>query len=57
VEASKQIGSDSDIGLYPSATHNFDDPGMRRRDVPANVAAAQNAIGLARDFMAKLLAK
>jgi dienelactone hydrolase len=56
VKASQQLGSDIDIRVYPGATHDFDDPGTKRRSVPANLAAAQDAIALAREFMAKLLA-
>jgi dienelactone hydrolase len=55
VKASQQSGSDIDIRVYPGATHDFDDPGTKRQSVPANVAAAKNAIGIAREFMAKLL--
>jgi carboxymethylenebutenolidase len=44
-----------DITLYPSATHDFDDPGRKRQSVPANAAARQDAIARALRFFAERL--
>jgi dienelactone hydrolase len=51
VEASKAIGGDIEISIYPGATHDFDDPGRLHQLVPANAAAARDAIARAIDFM------
>ncbi len=37
--ASKSAGGDIAITLFEGATHDFDDPGRERQDVPANVTA------------------
>src|SRR5258708_29480116 len=43
VEESRAQHGDILIKLYPGATHDFDDPGESRRDVPANAAAVRDA--------------
>ena len=55
VEASRLSGGTIDIALYPGATHDFDDPGARRQRVPANAAAADDAVRRALTFMAAML--
>jgi carboxymethylenebutenolidase len=52
VEKSRAHGGDIDITFYPGATHGFDDPGPRRQDLNANVAAKADALTRARDFFA-----
>jgi carboxymethylenebutenolidase len=32
------------VTLYPGATHDFDDPGERRQEVPGNAAAKADAM-------------
>jgi dienelactone hydrolase len=55
VNKSRERGGDIAITLYPGATHDFDDPGRRRRGVPANVAAADDALPRAKEFFASVL--
>jgi carboxymethylenebutenolidase len=43
VDASRALGQDIAVTLYPGATHGFDDPGRKRQDVPANAAAFADA--------------
>ncbi len=57
VDASRVAGGDIEIKLYPGATHDFDDPGRRRRGVDANVAAADDVIKRARAFMRMVLGR
>ena len=57
VDASQADGGDIAITIYPGATHDFDDPGKRRRSVDANVAAAADAIPRVRAFMHDLFAR
>jgi dienelactone hydrolase len=55
VDRSRARGGDIQITFYPGATHDFDDPGKDRRDVPANAAAAENATPRAVGFFASVL--
>ena len=57
VEAGRAGGSDIAITVYPGATHDFDDPGRKRQDVPANAAANAAASAAALRFMDILLAR
>ena len=50
VEKSRAHGGDIDIMFYPGATHGFDDPGARRQNLNANVAAKADALMRARAF-------
>jgi carboxymethylenebutenolidase len=43
------------IHFYDEATHDFDDPGPRRQQVPANAEARSDVIERARSFFAKKL--
>jgi len=54
VEASKTIGGDIEISIYPGATHDFDDPARPRQRVSANAAAARDAIARAIVFTQNL---
>ena len=40
--------------VYHSATHDFDDPGVRRQRVKENAEAAQDAFTRARNFIIQL---
>ena len=55
VDASRTKGGDIRITVYPGATHDFDDPGEKRQSVPANAAAAEDAIRRAGEFVAALV--
>ncbi len=55
IEKSRARGGDIQIALYPGATHDFDDPGRERREVPANVAASEDAMPRAIAFFASIL--
>ena len=55
VDRSRAGGGDIEITFYPGATHDFDDPGTERRDVPANVAATGDATPRAIAFFARIL--
>jgi dienelactone hydrolase len=55
VQAARVLGGDIDIRLYKEATHGFDDPSRKRRRVPANAAAAADAMAQARRFFAEAL--
>jgi dienelactone hydrolase len=55
VEASRAHRGDIAIKLYPGATHDFDDPGTRRQEVPANAAAMRDATANAIEFLAAIL--
>jgi dienelactone hydrolase len=50
VGKSRAHGGDIDIMLYPGATHGFDDPGLRRQNLNANVAAKADALTRAQAF-------
>jgi dienelactone hydrolase len=54
VEASRAEGGDIAITVYPGATHDFDDPGRKRQGVPANAAAAEDAILRATAFLGRV---
>jgi len=47
--------ADITVKIYPGATHDFDDPGPSRQDVPANVAAMRDAAAAAVAFVAAAL--
>ncbi|RAI41277.1 hypothetical protein CH338_03595 [Rhodoplanes elegans] len=55
VERSRAAGGDITLTLYPGATHDFDDPGRTRQNIPANAAARADAIATARNFFAEQL--
>jgi len=55
VQDSRHSGNDINITLYPDATHDFDDPGVKRQSVPANVAATTDATAKAASFMGQYL--
>jgi dienelactone hydrolase len=55
VDRSRARGGDIQITLYPGATHDFDDPGKNRQEVPANAAAAADAAPRAIAFFASVL--
>ena len=57
VEAGRAGGSDIAITIYSGATHDFDDPGRKRQDVPANAAANAAATAAALAFMEDLLGR
>jgi dienelactone hydrolase len=48
-------GGDVGIHFYDGATHDFDDPGPRRQQIPANAAARSDVIERARSVFAKKL--
>jgi carboxymethylenebutenolidase len=52
VEKARALGSDVEIRFYDAATHGFDDPSAKRRRVPANARAADDAIARALRFFA-----
>jgi carboxymethylenebutenolidase len=52
VERARALGGDIRIDLYDGATHGFDDPSPKRRRIPANAAAAEDAIGRTLRFFA-----
>jgi carboxymethylenebutenolidase len=55
VDASRAQHGNITIKVYPDATHDFDDPGASRQDVPANAAAARDATAGAIEFFAAVL--
>lgn len=55
VDRSRAGGGDIQITFYPGATHDFDDPGKDRRNVPANAAATADATPRAIAFFASVL--
>jgi dienelactone hydrolase len=57
VEKSRAQQGDIMIKLYPGATHDFDDPGTSRQEVPANAAALRDATARAIEFFAMVLKK
>jgi dienelactone hydrolase len=56
VERSRLKGADIGITLYPGATHDFDDPGQKRRGVEANALANRDAVARSLEFFARYLA-
>jgi len=55
VERARAQGGDIRIRFYDGATHGFDDPSRKRRRIPANAAAADDAIAQAQRFFAEEL--
>ena len=55
VEKARALGGDVEIRFYDEATHGFDDPSAKRRRVPANARAADDAIGRVLRFFAREL--
>lgn len=56
VEASRTLGGDIAITLYPGAEHSFDDPGAKRQRVEANADATEDAVAKAVGFFRGQLA-
>jgi carboxymethylenebutenolidase len=54
-EHARRNGSPVAWTTYPGATHDFDDPGMRRQAIAANRAARDDALRRALDFVANPL--
>jgi carboxymethylenebutenolidase len=46
-QRSIDAGTTVAVTLYPGATHDFDDPGEKRQQVPGNEAAKPNAMARA----------
>jgi dienelactone hydrolase len=57
VDKSRAAGGDIAITVYPGATHDFDDPGRKRQGVPANAAAAADAVAKAEAFIEGLFGR
>lgn len=55
VEKSRAQRGDIVMKVYPGATHDFDDPGTSRQQVPANAAATRDATAGAIQFFASVL--
>jgi carboxymethylenebutenolidase len=55
VDKGRARQGDITIKLYPDATHDFDDPGTNRQQVPANVAARRDGMADAVGFFAGVL--
>jgi carboxymethylenebutenolidase len=55
VDVSRAQRADITVKIYPGATHDFDDPGASRQDVPANAAAMRDATAAAIAFFAAAL--
>jgi dienelactone hydrolase len=55
IDESRAQHGDITMQLYQGATHDFDDPGAERREVPANAAATRDATARAVDFFAMVL--
>ena len=53
-ERSLAAGTRLDLTVYPGATHDFDDPGEKRQEVPGNEAAKAEAMAKAAAFVAGL---
>ena len=54
-EVSRAQRADITLKIYPGATHDFDDPGASRQDIPANAAATRDATADAIEFFATVL--
>jgi len=50
-ERSNAAGTSIDAAVYPGATHDFDDPGTNRQEVPGNQAAKAGAMAKAAAFI------
>ena len=55
VDVSRAQSADITLKIYPGATHDFDDPGASRQDIPANAAATRDATAEAIAFFASVL--
>ena len=55
VDKGRARHGDITVKFYPDATHDFDDPGKNRQQVPANVAARRDAMTDAIEFFAAVL--
>src|SRR5882724_4932840 len=55
VDTSRAQHANIILKIYPGATHDFDDPGASRAEVPANAAATRDATAGAIDFLASVL--
>jgi len=55
VETSRAQRANITLKIYPGATHDFDDPGASRAEVPANAAATRDATAGAIEFFASVL--
>jgi carboxymethylenebutenolidase len=55
VEKSQSHGGDIRITLYPGVTHDFDDPGRKRQELPANSTAKADSMIRAQQFFAEQL--
>ena len=55
VERARAQGGDIRIRFYDGATHGFGDPSRKRHRIPANAAAAEDAIAQAQRFFAEAL--
>ena len=55
VETSRARQADISLKIYQGATHDFDDPGASRAEVPANAAATKDATAATVAFFASLL--
>jgi dienelactone hydrolase len=53
-ERSLAAGTRLDLTVYPGATHDFDDPGEKRQEVPGNQAAKAESMAKAAAFIAGL---
>ena len=53
-ERSIAAGTSVSLTVYPGATHDFDDPGEKRQEVPGNEAAKAEAMAKAAAFVAGL---
>ena len=53
-ERSIAAGTPVSLTVYPGATHDFDDPGEKRQEVPGNQAAKAEAMAKAAAFVAGL---
>ena len=55
VDVSRAQQANITLKIYPGATHDFDDPGPSRQDIPANAAATRDTTAEAIAFFASLL--
>jgi len=52
-QRSTEAGAPISVAFYPSATHDFDDPGKKRQSVPGNGAAKADAMARAAAIIEK----